>query len=68
MIDDPRILPSPDRPDDVRVPGPEDAPMRAPRDEPQLPGNDGDLDVGDPPDGGSLDLPVPPDEPSTPSM
>lgn len=66
MTEEPWKMPTPDQPDDVRVPGPEDGPMDAPRDEPRI-GNDGDLDVGDPPDG-SLDLPVRPGEPAVPSM
>jgi len=51
-IDDPDG--SLDPPDGAQLPGAEDGPMQAPPDE-LVPSNDGDLDVGDPPDGGQRD-------------
>ena len=37
---------------DIRLPGPEDGPVTAPREPDPVPTNDGDLDVGDTPPGG----------------
>jgi hypothetical protein len=43
--------PNPDDVPGLQLPGPEDGPVVAPRDDP-LTTNDGDLDVGDTPPGG----------------